>query len=183
MRLHQQSSHRWSHARRTRRKASPTAEALEERALLAQVTVIPGMGPLTNLPLSNLPLSNLPLSNLTFQSVGTSSTPTPGGTTTTRPGLARTGSFSFVFAGGGGPNVRAFTMSTRFPGLGRTFLPAGPPSLVRMDLRSHAVPASPGTLAVAPNSMPTPLPATSPMAALAVGGHHGHHHHHSHHHH
>jgi hypothetical protein len=59
-------------------------------------------------------------------------------------------------------------------------LPLGAPGLVRTDLRLHAVPTKLRMVAVTMNSMPTPLPAASPAASLAVGGHHGHHHHHHH---
>jgi hypothetical protein len=50
-----------------------------------------------------------------------------------------------------------------------------------MNLRFHAVPTNPGSVALTTISIPAPLAATAPAASLAVGGHHGHHHHHRHH--
>jgi hypothetical protein len=172
MRLHQPQSHWWSDPHRARRKALPTVHALEGRALLAQVTVIPGMGTLVNLPLNNLPLSNLPL-----QSIGTASTTTVGRAAATRPTSGRTVSESLVLGRGGSSNVVAFPMPVGFSDLGR-FLPAGAPSLVGTKPKHYAVPTRPQSHTVTPTAMPTPPPATSPAAPLAVGGHHGHHHHH-----
>jgi hypothetical protein len=141
--------------------------------LLAQVTVIPGMGTLVNPPLNNLPLSNLPL-----QSSGTASTTTVGRAAATRPNSGRTVSESLVLARGGGSNVVAFPLPIGFSDLGPRFLLARAPSLVGTEPRHLAVPTGPQSHAVTPTAMPTPPPAASPAAPLAVGGHHGHHHHH-----
>jgi hypothetical protein len=141
--------------------------------LLAQVTVIPGMGTLVNLPLSNLPLSNLPL-----QSIGTASTTTVGRAGATRPTSSRTVSESLVFGRGGGSNVVAFPMPIGFSDFGLRFLLARAPSLVGTGPRHLAVATRPQSHTVKPTAMPTPPPAASPAAPLAVGVHRGHHHHH-----
>ena len=167
MRLHQPQSHWWSDPHRARRKALPTVNALEGRALLAQVTVIPGMGTLVNLPLSNLPL----------QSSGTASTTTVGRAAATRPTSGRTVSESLVLGRGGSSTVVAFRMPIGFSDFGPRFLLARAPSLVGTEPRHLAVPTRPQSPAVTRTAMPTPPPASSPVAPLAVGVHHGHHHH------
>ena len=173
MRLHHHPSHWWSDPHRARRKALPTVNALEGRALLAQVTVIPGMGTLVNLPLSNLPLSNLPL-----QSIGTASTTTVGRAVATRPTSSRTVSESIVIGRGGSLIGIAFPMPIGFSDFGPRFLLARAPRQLQTEPRHYPVPTSPQSPAVKPTAMPTPPPAASPAAPLAVGVHHGHHHHH-----
>ena len=173
MRLHQHPICLWSDPRRARRKALPTVDALEGRALLAQVTVIPGMGALVNPSLGNLPLSNLPL-----QSTGTNPTTTPGSGTPIRLSSGGRGSASMTSSRSGGSSGVAFPVPNPFPGSEGAFLPPGAPSTVQTTrLRLHGVSRGSPSPAGTTTGMPTPPPA----APLAVGGHHGHHHHHHHH--